>query len=61
MQKFCTLQIDPTVLECAAQAPEFGGWHELKTNAGRTVDTHEGFMWINLPGQCTLVFEQTAM
>ena len=41
------------------QDPLFGGWAELKTND--EVQTHDGKMWINLPGQCTLVFEQTAM
>ena len=43
------------------QDPQFGGWGELRTNVGGTVNTHDGKMYISLPQQCTLVFEQTEL
>lgn len=38
--------------------PAFGGWDGVKTNDGRPMVSHEGKLWLNLPGQSTLVFRQ---
>jgi len=38
--------------------PAFGGWDGVMTNGGETKHSHDGKLWLNLPGQCTLIFEQ---
>jgi hypothetical protein len=38
--------------------PEFGGWDGVKTNGGGPKPSYDGKLWLNLPGQCTLIFQQ---
>jgi len=42
----------------SSQDERFGGWEGVKSNAGETKPSYDGKLWINLPGQCTLVFKQ---
>ena len=40
--------------------PAFGGWDGVKTNdGGALLVSQDGKLWLNLPGQCTLIIKQT--
>jgi 1,4-alpha-glucan branching enzyme len=41
------------------QAAEYGGCADWKTNKG-ILKSHEGKLWLNIPGQCTLVFKEVS-
>ena len=41
-----------------SQDVKYGGWEGLKDNSGEIKHSHDGRLWLNLPGQCTLVFRQ---
>jgi len=43
-----------------AQGAAYGGWEGARTNAGGVLRAHDGKLWINVPGQTTLVFRQEA-
>ena len=36
----------------------FGGWEGVRTNGGGPKLLYDGKLWLNLPGQCTLMFQQ---
>ena len=40
------------------QDAAYGGWDGARTNAEGILHSHDGKLWINLPGQTTLVFKQ---
>jgi hypothetical protein len=42
----------------SSHAPEFGGWEGALTNGGGVKETYDGKMWMNLPGQCCLIYRQ---
>ncbi len=42
------------------QAEKYGGSPDVISNPGRTIDAHDGKLFINLPAQCTLWFRQIA-
>jgi hypothetical protein len=43
-----------------AQDAAYGGWEGARTNAEGVLHSHDGKLWINMPGQTTLVFRQEA-
>ncbi|KAK9822655.1 hypothetical protein WJX81_004831 [Elliptochloris bilobata] len=44
----------------SSQDAAYGGWEGVRTNAGGVLHSHDSKLWINLPGQTTLVFKQEA-
>lgn len=40
------------------QDAAYGGWEGVRTNAEGVLHAHDGKLWINVPGQTTLVFKQ---
>ena len=45
---------------CALQDAAYGGWEGVRTNIEGVLHSHDGKLWVNLPGQTTLVFTQEA-
>ena len=42
------------------QDAAYGGWEGMRTNTEGVLHSHDGKLWVNLPGQTTLVFQQEA-
>mmetsp|Transcript_3793 Transcript_3793/g.10743 ORF Transcript_3793/g.10743 Transcript_3793/m.10743 type:complete len:283 (-) Transcript_3793:353-1201(-) len=42
----------------SSQDVAYGGWDGAKTNDAGITKSYDGKLWLNLPGQCTLIFAQ---